>query len=181
MLLLATDSIGSQQLGRRESRQCVTLSAMGKLSAGLLLFRIADSGLEVMLVHMGGPFWQHRDAGAWSIPKGEYLRSENPLAAARREFTEETGLTVPAGEPIELGEVRQAGGKLVHAWALEADIDVNEIASNTFDLEWPRGSGKIQQFPEVDRAGWFDLGSAREKLVRAQVPFLEMLAARVGR
>ncbi len=126
---------------------------MGKSSAGLLLFRIAAGGPEVMLVHMGGPFWQHRDAGAWSIPKGEYLQSEDPLAAARREFTEETGLTVPPGEPVELGEVRQAGGKVVRAWALEADVDVSEITSNTFDLEWPRGSGKTQQFPEVDRAG----------------------------
>lgn len=152
---------------------------MTKLSAGLLLFRISNGRLDVMLVHMGGPFWQRRDAGAWSIPKGEYLQSEDPLDAARREFTEETGFPVPPGEPIALGEVRQSGGKIVQAWAVEADIDVSEIASNTFELEWPRGSGKVQSFPEIDRAGWFDLESAREKLVSGQVPLLAELASRV--
>ncbi len=148
---------------------------MAKSSAGLLLFRIADHGPEVLLVHMGGPFWQRRDAGAWSIPKGEYLPSEDPLAAARREFSEETGLAVPPGEPIDLGQVRQSGGKTVRAWAIEADIDISTFESNTFELEWPRGSGRMQRFPEVDRAGWFDLESAREKLVRGQVAFLEEL------
>lgn len=152
---------------------------MAKSSAGLLLFRIANDRPEVMLVHMGGPFWQRRDAGAWSIPKGEYLPSEDPLAVARREFAEETGLAVPSGKSIDLGEVRQDGGKIVHAWALQADVDVSEIVSNTFELEWPRGSGRTQRFPEVDRAGWFDLESAREKLVRGQVAFLEKLVARV--
>lgn len=154
---------------------------MSKLSAGLLLFRVAEHDPEVMLVHMGGPFWQRRDAGAWSIPKGEYLPSEDPLAAARREFTEETGLAVPPGEPIDLGEARQSGGKIVRAWALEADVDVDEIVSNTFELEWPRGSGRLQRFPEVDRAGWFDLESAREKLVRGQAPLLAALLARRSR
>ena len=153
---------------------------MAKVSAGLLLFRKAHCGIEVMLVHMGGPFWQRRDAGAWSIPKGEYPPTEDPLAAARRELTEETGLAVPPGDPIDLGEVRQSGGKVVRAWALEADIDVSAIVSNTFELEWPRGSGKVQRFPEIDRAGWFDLESAREKLVRGQVGFLERLVVRVG-
>jgi len=133
----------------------------------------------VMLVHMGGPFWQRKDAGAWSIPKGEYDPSEQPLAAARREFVEETGLVVPPGEPLDLGQVRQRSGKLIHAWALQADVDVTEITSNSFALEWPKGSGRMREFPEVDRAGWFDLDAARVKLVKGQVPFLQALVARV--
>ena len=147
-------------------------------SAGLLLYRAPHGALEVMLVHMGGPFWARKDAGAWSIPKGEQEPGEDPLATARRELVEETGLTVPHGEPIDLGTVRQRGGKLVHAWALEADVDVSEIASNTFTIEWPRGSGRMREFPEVDRAGWFDLERAREKLVQGQVPLLDALCAR---
>jgi predicted NUDIX family NTP pyrophosphohydrolase len=150
-----------------------------KPSAGLLLYRTTHGDLEVMLVHMGGPFWQRKDAGAWSIPKGEYDPSEQPLAAARREFAEETGLVVALGEPIDLGEVRQRSGKLIHAWALQADVDVTEIASNSFAMEWPKGSGRMREFPEVDRAGWFDLDAAREKLVKGQVPFLQALAALV--
>jgi predicted NUDIX family NTP pyrophosphohydrolase len=150
-----------------------------RLSAGLLLYRGAPPRLEVMLVHMGGPFWQRRDAHAWSIPKGECDPAEDPQATARREFTEETGLAVPAGEPLDLGALRQPGGKLVHAWALEGDLDVSEICSNTFELEWPRGSGTTRRFPEVDRAGWFDLSVAREKLVKGQIPFLDALAERV--
>jgi predicted NUDIX family NTP pyrophosphohydrolase len=146
-------------------------------SAGLLLYRVRERAPEVMLVHMGGPFWRGKDAGAWSIPKGEYSEPEDPLAAARREFAEETGLPVPAGAPIDLGVARQRGGKLVRAWALESDLDVSEIRSNTFELEWPPGSGSVQSFPEVDRAGWFDLASAREKLVRGQVPLIETLAS----
>jgi predicted NUDIX family NTP pyrophosphohydrolase len=152
---------------------------MPKLSAGLLLFRFTEGRPEVMLVHMGGPFWQRRDVGAWSIPKGEYQPSEDPLAAARREFTEETGLTAPQGKPIDLGEVRQSGAKIVHAWAVEADLDVSRIESNTFELEWPRRSGRVQRFPEVDRAEWFDLERAREKLVRGQVAFLEKLVKEI--
>jgi predicted NUDIX family NTP pyrophosphohydrolase len=148
-------------------------------SAGLLLFRRSGSALEVMLVHMGGPFWSRRDSGAWSIPKGEHGPAEDPLAAARREFAEETGLAAPAGDPIDLGVVRQRSGKLVHAWAIEADLDVAEITSNTFALEWPRGSGRIREFPEVDRAGWFELDAAREKLVKGQAPFLQTLAERL--
>lgn len=149
-------------------------------SAGLLLYRARAGGLEVMLVHMGGPFWARRDAGAWSIPKGEHERDEPSLAAAKREFVEETGLAVPAGEPLDLGALRQASGKLIHVWALAADIDASHITSNTFTLEWPRGSGRTQEFPEVDGAAWFDLESAREKLVKGQVPFLAALAARVA-
>lgn len=135
-----------------------------------------------MLVHMGGPYWERRDAGAWSIPKGEHEPAEDPFAAARRELTEETGLAPPSGEPIDLGEVRQSSGKLVHAWAIEADVDVSSITSNSFALEWPRGSGTMRSFPEVDRAAWFDLDEARTKLVKGQVPFLASLAhALLGR
>jgi predicted NUDIX family NTP pyrophosphohydrolase len=153
---------------------------MAATSAGLLLFRRrGHDALEVMLVHMGGPFWSRRENGAWSIPKGEHGPGEDPLAAARREFSEETGLAAPAGDPIDLGAVRQRSGKLVHAWALEADLDVAAITSNTFALEWPRGSGRIQEFPEVDRAAWFELAAAREKLVTGQVPFLQTLAERL--
>jgi predicted NUDIX family NTP pyrophosphohydrolase len=146
-----------------------------KLSAGLLLYRTGEDALEVMLVHMGGPFWARRDAGAWSIPKGEHERSEEPLEAARREFAEETGLMAPAQEPIDLGTVKQPSGKLIRAFAVEGDSDVSAIESNSFELEWPRGSGRVQEFPEVDRAGWFDLDSARTKLVKGQVPFLQAL------
>ncbi|HLH13634.1 MAG TPA: NUDIX domain-containing protein, partial [Solirubrobacteraceae bacterium] len=152
---------------------------MAKLSAGLLLYRRTHGCLEVMLVHMGGPFWQHRDAGAWSIPKGEHGEEEDPLAAARREFVEETGLAVPGGEPLDLGTLRQSAGKLVHVWALAGDLDVRTISSNTFALEWPRGSGVTREFPEVDRAAWFDLPTASVKLVKGQAQFVRTLAARL--
>ena len=132
-------------------------------------------GIEVMLVHMGGPFWIGRDEGAWSIPKGGYEADEEPLAAARREFEEEVGRPPPDGPLLELGEVRQSGRKIVTAWALEADIDVSEIESNTFELEWPPRSGRVREYPEVDRAGWFDLETARVKLVRAQGGLLDTL------
>ena len=153
---------------------------MAKLSAGLLLFRNRGGGLEVLLVHMGGPFWAHRDAGAWSLPKGEYEPGEDPLDAARREFAEELGSGPPQGEALELGSVRQAGGKVVRAWALRGDFDASEIRSNSFQLEWPRGSGRHQSFAEVDRAGWFDLPTARVKLLRGQLPFLERLECSGG-
>jgi predicted NUDIX family NTP pyrophosphohydrolase len=148
-------------------------------SAGLLLYRSPDTRLEVMLVHMGGPFWARKDAGAWSIPKGEQEHGEDALAAARREFSEETGRPAPGGEPIDLGLLQQSRDKAVHVWALEADIDVSEIASNSFALEWPRGSGRMCEFPEADRADWFDVQCAGEKLVKGQVPVLEMLATRL--
>ena len=148
---------------------------MTRESAGLLLYRASRGTPEVMLVHMGGPFWQRKDAGAWSVPKGEHDSGEDALSAARREFTEETGLAPPEGDPIDLGVVKQRSGKLVHVWAIEADVDVSEIRSNTFAMEWPRGSGRTQDFPEVDRAGWFDVPSAREKLVKGQVAFLQAL------
>jgi predicted NUDIX family NTP pyrophosphohydrolase len=152
-----------------------------KRSAGLLLFRRPSAlDVEVLLAHMGGPFWAKKDARAWSIPKGEHEPGEDPLTAARREFVEELGHDVPPGDPIDLGEVRQASGKRIHAWALEGDVDVSEITSNTFELEWPPGSGRRAQFPEVDRAGWFDLDTARTKLTRAQARFIDLLAARLG-
>ena len=151
-----------------------------KRSAGLLVFRRTDAGIEVLLGHMGGPFWARKDAGAWSIPKGEYDTDEPPQAAARREFLEELGMAPPDGPLIELGEVRQAGGKTVTAWALEGDLDPADVTPGTFQLEWPRGSGRMQEFAEVDRVAWFDLDSARAKLVSAQRDFLDRLMRRLG-
>jgi predicted NUDIX family NTP pyrophosphohydrolase len=152
-----------------------------KHSAGLLVFRRApDDGLEVLLAHMGGPLWARKDAGAWSIPKGEYGEEEDALAAARREFAEELGHQPPAGEPIDLGEVAQAHGKLVHAWAIEGDLDVAHITSNAFEMEWPPRSGRRAQFPEVDRAEWFALAAARTKLVTAQAQLIDRLAQHLG-
>src|SRR5438128_3189707 len=133
-----------------------------------------------MLVHMGGPFWRRRDAGGWSLPKGEHEPDEDSLGAARREFAEELGLAPPAGAALDLGEVKQPSGKVIHAWALESELDVSEIHSNTFALEWPRGSGEQREFPEVDRADWFALAAAREKLIGGQLPFLDLLLERLG-
>jgi predicted NUDIX family NTP pyrophosphohydrolase len=154
--------------------------AAAKRSAGLLVFRRAGAGIEVLLGHMGGPFWARKDAGAWSIPKGEYDADEPPQAAARREFAEELGMPPPDGPLIELGEVRQAGGKTVSAWAVEGELDPADVVPGTFRLEWPRGSGRIQEFPEVDRVAWFDLDSARAKLVSAQRDLLDRLVRRLG-
>ncbi|HEY2204750.1 MAG TPA: NUDIX domain-containing protein [Pseudonocardia sp.] len=145
-------------------------------SAGLLLYRLTADGPEVLLGHMGGPLWARRDDRAWSIPKGEYPPDEEPLAAARREFAEELGSPPPDGEARPLGEVRQSGGKVVVAWALAGDLDVGTVRSNTFEMEWPRGSGRTRSFPEIDRAAWFGLDAARPKLVSAQVAFLDRLA-----
>ena len=153
---------------------------MPKLSAGILLYRRKGQTLEVFLVHPGGPFWKNKDRGSWSIPKGEYEESEDPLAAAQREFEEETGTRVPEGKLQPLGEVRQPGGKLVTAWAIEGDCAAEEIRSNLFELEWPPKSGKLQKFPEVDRAGWFDLAEARDKLLPGQHEFLNRLAEACG-
>lgn len=151
-------------------------------SAGLLLFRGAPaSRLEVMIAHMGGPLWANKDRGGWSIPKGEYEPGEEPLIAALREFEEELGQDAPSGEPIDLGEVRQPSGKRLRVWALEADLDVSRVRSNTFELEWPRGSGRMRRFPEIDRAGWFDLHTARSKLVKGQLSFIDRLEADLGR
>jgi predicted NUDIX family NTP pyrophosphohydrolase len=153
---------------------------MAKRSAGILLHRPGPTGPEVLLVHPGGPFWAKRDAGAWSIPKGEYDDSEDPLACARREFAEELGSPPPDdAEPIELGEVRQKNGKVVSAWALAGDLDATAIRSNTFSMEWPPRSGATREFPEVDRAEWFALDAAREKILPAQAPLLDRLAERL--
>lgn len=131
----------------------------------------------MLLVHPGGPFWMKRDDGAWSIPKGELSENEKGIDVAKREFEEELGVKPPAGEVTSLGSVRQAGGKVVHAWALEGDLDVTRIHSNVFEIEWPPGSGKMRQFPEVDRSGWFSLSEARRKLVAAQAAFIDRLEA----
>jgi predicted NUDIX family NTP pyrophosphohydrolase len=147
---------------------------MKKLSAGILAFRRVGAEMEVFLVHPGGPFWAKKDEGAWSIPKGEYAADEDPFHAAKREFHEETGFAIH-GDFVPLGQVKQAGGKIVTAWAVEYDLDPAEISSNTFDMEWPPRSGKIQQFPEVDRAAWFSMEDARNKLIEAQQEFLSRL------
>ena len=148
-------------------------------SAGILLFRFRDGQLQVLLGHPGGPLWAQRDAGAWSIPKGLCRSGETPLAAAQREFREETGFGVE-GRFIPLGALRQPSGKIVHAWALEKDVDARRVVSNTFSLEWPRHSGNIGTWPEIDRAAWFDLASARQKITRGQAGFLERLQAALG-
>jgi predicted NUDIX family NTP pyrophosphohydrolase len=150
-----------------------------KLSAGLLLYRKSnqDNGivLEVLLGHMGGPFWARKDAGAWSIPKGEYEPGEDPFVAAKREFEEEMGSAPPQVQYWDLGSISQPGGKLVTAWAAEADFDAARAVSNTFELVWPPGSGQVRSFPEVDKAGWFTLEVARVKLVRGQQPLIDRL------
>jgi predicted NUDIX family NTP pyrophosphohydrolase len=145
-------------------------------SAGIVLHRRRGDDLEVLLVHPGGPLWARRDAGVWSIPKGEYADGEEPLAAARREFAEELGTPAPDGEALELGEIRQKSGKRVQAWALPGDLDAAQIQSNTFSMQWPPRSGRLQEFPEVDRAQWFGLAEAREKLNPAQVELLDRLS-----
>lgn len=151
---------------------------MTKLSAGILLFDRSGGGLRVMLVHPGGPFWAKKDAGAWTIPKGEYEPPEDPETAARRELAEETGLALD-GDLIALGEVVQAGGKRVTAFASETGFDVTQLASNRFDMEWPPRSGRRQSFPEVDRAAWFDIATARAKMIPAQATFLDRLLEKV--
>jgi predicted NUDIX family NTP pyrophosphohydrolase len=145
-------------------------------SAGVLLYRLSvDDDVQLLLGHMGGPFWARRDAGAWSIPKGEYAEGEDPLEAARREFAEETGHVVPAGTFLDLGEVRQSGGKRVGVWAARGDLDPATAVSNTFELEWPPRSGVVRTFPEVDRVAWVSLDEARNLLVKGQVPFVDRL------
>jgi predicted NUDIX family NTP pyrophosphohydrolase len=149
---------------------------MPERSAGILLYRVGDRGLEVLLVHPGGPFFARKDDGAWSIPKGLYEDDEEPLAAARREFAEELGSPCPDGPALDLGEIRQKNGKRVTAWALEGDLDAETITSNTFTIEWPPRSGRRQEFPEIDRAGWFTLDAAGAKILAAQAPLLDRLA-----
>jgi predicted NUDIX family NTP pyrophosphohydrolase len=155
-------------------------SRSSRRSAGILLHRGHGDRLEVLLVHPGGPVWAKRDVGAWSIPKGEYLEEEDALAAARREFEEELGSAPPGGEAADLGEIRQKSGKWVHAWALEGDLDLTAVHSNTFEFEWPPRSGKLIEIPEVDRAEWFGLDTAREKINSGQVPLLDRLEQVLG-
>jgi predicted NUDIX family NTP pyrophosphohydrolase len=147
----------------------------------LLLYRRLDqpTSYEVLLVHPGGPFWARKDLGSWSVPKGEYAEGEEPLAVARREFEEELGLGVPAGDPVWLGELKQPSGKIVTVFVLNADLELEGTNSNTFELEWPRGSGRFQEFPEVDRAEWFGLDEARQRLSKGQVGFIDRLEQRL--
>lgn len=151
---------------------------MPKQSAGILLYRYQDYIIEVLLVHPGGPFWAKKDAGAWTIPKGEFDDSETPEAAARREFEEETG-HAPTGKLVPLKPIKQKSGKIVHAFACAGQLDVNKIRSNPFSIEWPPHSGKQQSFPEIDQAAWYPLEAAREKLLPAQLPLLDELVQKV--
>lgn len=153
---------------------------MPKLSGGLLMFRRQDQSLEVFLVHPGGPFWRNKDDGAWSIPKGEYSQGEDPVEAARREFREETGFE-PGLDLIALGEIRQPNGKIVSAWAFEGDCDPANLRSNTFAIEWPPKSGQTSEFPEVDRAAWFPIDTARTKILKGQTGFLDRLPSKLLR
>jgi predicted NUDIX family NTP pyrophosphohydrolase len=146
-------------------------------SAGLLLYRRRDGALEVLIAHMGGPFWARREEGAWTIVKGEHDAEEDAIAAARREFAEETGAEAPAGPAIDLGEIRQSGGKRVRGWALEGDFDPASLRSNTFEIEWPPRSGRTAEFPEIDRVRWCDAATARRLLVKAQAAFVDELEA----
>jgi len=147
---------------------------MAKQSAGLLVFRKRDGDIEVLLVHPGGPFWKNKDLGAWSIPKGEFAADEDPLDVAKREFHEETGLLID-GSFVPLQSIKQRGGKTVYAWAVEADVDVSHAKSNTFTIEWPPRSGKLEEFPEVDRAEWFQMDTALTKIDKAQSELLRQI------
>ena len=153
---------------------------MSKDSAGILLFRLKNKRLEVMLVHPGGPFWAKKDYGAWSIPKGLFEEDENPLDAAKREFREETGFEID-GKFIELGKLKQPSTKTVHAWALKKDLDVKDIVSNTFKLEWPKNSGRVQEYPEVDKADWFNVEQAKRKILKGQKVFIDRLVETIMR
>ena len=146
-----------------------------KQSAGLLMYREGAGGLEVLLVHPGGPFWVGKEEGAWSIPKGEFGDGEAPLQAAKREFEEETGVAPPGGALLPLAPVRQRSGKIIHAWALRGDFAVAALRSNVFSLEWPPHLGRREEFPEVDRAAWFSVGNARRKITKGQLPLLDEL------
>ena len=152
---------------------------MAKRSAGILLYRQRTAAPEVLLVHPGGPLWAKKDLGVWSIPKGEYDEGEDPRACALREFEEELGAAPPSDLPDDLGSTKQAGGKVVSAWAAEGDLDPTEVRSNTFTLEWPPRSGVVREFPEVDRAEWFGLAEARRRINPAQAVFLERLSERL--
>lgn len=150
---------------------------MPKLSAGLLLHRTRAGVVEVLIAHPGGPFWARKDDGAWSIPKGEYGEGDDPWVAAQREFAEELGLPAPAGPRLDLGPAKQPSGKVVMAFTVRGDLDTTDARSNTFEMEWPRGSGRMREFPEVDRVGWFPVAQARDKLLKGQRIFLDRLMA----
>jgi predicted NUDIX family NTP pyrophosphohydrolase len=152
---------------------------MPKLSAGLLLYRISDGTVEVLIGHPGGPFWAKKDDGAWSIPKGEYTDGEDPWAAARREFEEELGKSPPDGPRIDLPPLKQPSGKIITAFLVRGDLDLEGTASNTFELEWPKGSGKVREYPEIDRVDWFSVTAARSKLLKGQRSLLDHLVAAV--
>ena len=151
---------------------------MSVYSAGILLYRLRDNEIEVLLAHPGGPFWSGKDEGAWSIPKGVSEANEDHLATAKREFREETGFEVD-GQFIDLGTIRQPSRKMIQIWALEQDLDADRLQSNEFTMEWPRKSGTIMQFPEIDRAEWFDIGRARQKIQKGQAGFLDRLISKI--
>lgn len=153
---------------------------MAKKSAGLIMYRIRDRQLEILLVHPGGPFWARKDLGSWSIPKGEYSGDEDPLEVAKREFFEETGFEAQ-GDFRELASIRQPGGKVVRAWAFQGDCDASALRSNLFSMEWPPGSGKQAEFPEVDRAEWFGIDLCRQKILKGQIGLIDQLCALLGR
>ena len=151
-----------------------------KQSAGIILYRFETGKLQIFLVHPGGPFWQNKDNGSWSITKGEFLDDENPLNAAKREFEEETGFSC-SGDFLELSPVKQKSGKMVYAWALEKDIDTSKIKSNEFEMEWPPKSGKLQSFPEIDKAQWFAVAEAKQKINASQAGFIDELIRTISR
>jgi predicted NUDIX family NTP pyrophosphohydrolase len=155
-------------------------SMPGKRSAGLLVYRRRPGGCEVFLVHPGGPFWQSKDRGAWSIPKGELAPDEDPLGAARREFAEETGIEM-AGDFVSLASIKQPSGKTIDAWAVEGECDPAMVRSNSFATEWPPRSGRVQRFPEIDRAAWFGIDEARDRITKGQRGFLDQLRQLLGR
>jgi predicted NUDIX family NTP pyrophosphohydrolase len=148
---------------------------MPKLSAGLLLYRTTEGYVEVLIGHPGGPFWAKKDDGAWSIPKGEYAEGEDPWSAARREFEEELGKPPPDGPRIDFPPLRQPSGKIITAYAVRGDLDLDGTVSNTVTLEWPKGSGNVREYPEIDRVGWFSVDAARSKLLKGQRPLLDQL------
>lgn len=153
---------------------------MPKLSAGLLLYRCTDASVEVLIGHPGGPFWAKKDDGAWSIPKGEYVEGEDPWQTARREFEEELGKPPPDGPRIDFPPLKQPSGKIITAFAVRGDLDLDGTVSNTFTLDWPKGSGNVREYPEIDRADWFSMSEARSKLLKGQRPLLDRLMAAVA-
>ena len=168
-----------QNAARTACCAIVPATLLRKQSAGLLLFRRTGQRIEVVLGHPGGPFWQNKDIGAWGIPKGMIAPGEDPLAAAKREFAEETGYK-PRGESFSLGEAKQPGAKIVHIWAIEGDWDAGDLRSNQFEMEWPPRSGRLQKFPELDRAAWFSIAQARKRILRGRAVFLERLIDALG-